>query len=156
MRRLYRAIKALLEDDTGVNGDLAWLLGAVAGDTRIYQTAVQEHVQAANTGIRWVTYNKAADEGDGSDQTSAVRDAEVDFHCWSRESDSAGAEAVHDRLKALLDGKDQDLHNQDDRLLVMKCIYLTYEKQFEPEAKVWHVIATYAVMYADLDELAGQ
>jgi len=154
MRRLYRAIKTLLEADAGANGDLAWLLGAEEGDTRIYQTAVQEHVQAANTGIRWVTYNKAADEGDGSDQTTAIRDAEVDFHAWARESDSAGAEAVHDRLKHLLDGEDQALHDLDANLLVMKCIYLTYTKQFEPETKCWHVIATFSIMYADLDELA--
>lgn len=154
MRRLYRAIKTLLEADVGVEGDLAWLLGAVEGDARIYQTAVQEHVQAANTGIRWVTYNKAADEGDGSDQTTAVRDAEIDFHVWARESDSSGAEAVHDRLKEVLDGQHQALHNLDARLLVMMVNYVTYSKQFEADQKLWHIIATFAVMHADLDELA--
>ena len=153
MRRLYRAIKTLLEADAGVDGDLAWLLGAVDGDSRIYQTAVQEHVQAANTGIRWVTFNKAADDGDGSDQTTAVRDAEVDFHIWARESDSAGAEAVHDRLKIVLDGQHQALHDLDARLWVMMLNYVTYTKQFEGEQKLWHIIATFSVMYADQDEL---
>ena len=154
MRRLYRVLKSLLEADAGVDGDLAWLLGAVEGDSRIYQTAVQEHVQAANTGIRWITHNKAADEGDGSDQTTAIRDAEIDFHVWARESDSSGAEAVHDRLKVVLDGQHQALHDLDNQLLVMMVNYVTYTKQFEAEQKLWHVIATFAIMYADLDELA--
>lgn len=154
MRRLYKAIKTLLEADAGVEGDLAWLLGAVPGDSRIFQTAVQAHVQAANVGIRWISYNKAADEGDGSEQTTAIRDAEIDFHCWARESDSAGAEAVHDRLKIVLDGKAQALHDLDANLLVMKIVYLTYAKLFEPETKLWHIIATYSVMYADQDEFA--
>jgi hypothetical protein len=153
MRRLYRTLKSLLEADAGMDGDLAWLLGAVDGDTRIYQTAVQEHVQAANTGIRWVTFNKAADDGDGSDQTTAIREAEIDFHIWARESDSAGVEAVHDRLKVVLDGRHQALHDLDPRLLVMLVNYVSYTKQFEAEQKLWHVTATYAVMYADLDEL---
>lgn len=153
MRRLYRAIQTLLEADAGQNGDLAWLLGAVEGDARIFQTSVQEHVQGANTGIRWISYNKAADAGDGSDQTTAIRDAEIDFHIWARESDSAGAEAVHDRLKVVLDGQHQALHDLDAQLLVMLINYITYTKQFEGEQKLWHIIATFSVMYADLDEL---
>lgn len=154
MHRLYRAIKVRLEADAGASGDLAWLLGAVPGDTRIFQTAVQEHVAAANTSIRWITYNKAADEGDGSDQTTAIRRGEIDFHCWARESDSAGADAVHDRLKVVLDGHAQALHDIDNQLLVMLLNYASYTKQFESEQKLWHVIATYAIMYADQDELA--
>ncbi len=153
MRRLYRTIKSLLEADAGAEGDLAWLLGATEGDSRIYQTAVQEHVQAANTGIRWVTFNKATDDGDGSDQTTAIRNAEIDFHIWVRESDSAGAEAVHDQLKIVLDGQHQALHDLDSQLLVMLLNYVTYTKQFEGEQKLWHIIATFAVMYADQDEL---
>lgn len=153
MRRLYRTLKSLLEADAGVDNDLAWLLGAVEGDSRIYQTAVQEHVQAANTGIRWVTFNKVADGDDGSDQTTAIRNAEIDFHVWARESDSSGAEVVHDRLKVVLDGRHQALHDLDTRLLVMLINYVTYTKQFEAEQKLWHIIATFAVMYADLDEL---
>lgn len=153
MRRLYRAIQTLLEADAGQDGDLGWLLGAVEGDTRVYQTAVQEHVQAANTGIRWVTYNKAADVGDGAEQTTAIREGEIDFHCWGRDSDSGGVDAVHDRLKVVLDGKAQALHDLDENLLVMACYYASYHKQFEPETKCWHVIATYVVMYADATEI---
>ena len=149
MRRLYKAIQTVLEADAGADGDLAWLLGAEPGDPRIYQTAVQEHVQAANSGIRWVTYNKVVDEGDGSDQSTQVREAEVDFHCWGRESDSGGADAVHDRLKTVLDGADGALAAVDATLLVMWCNYLTYQKQFESESKLWHVIATFSVMYAE-------
>jgi len=150
MRRLYQAIQKVLEADTGVNGDLAWLLGAVPGDPRIYQSAVQEHVQAANSGIRWVTYNKAADASDGSDQTTNIRVAEVDFHCWARESDSGGVDAVHDRLKLLLDGKDDTIKGTDANLLVMWCNYLSYTKQFEPDAKLWHVTATFSILYAEI------
>ncbi len=150
MRRLYKAIQKVLEVDTGVSGDLAWLLGAVAGDPRIYQTAVQEHVQAANSGIRWVTYNKAADEGDGTEQDTDVRLAEIDFHCWARESDSGGADAIHDRLRFLLDGKDDVIKGTDASLLVMWCNYLSYTKQFEPETKLWHVTATFSLCYAEI------
>jgi len=153
MRRLYRAIETLLRADYGTEGDLGWLLGRTDEDARIYQTAVQEHVQAANTGIRWVTYNKVADVGDGADQTTAIRDSVIDFHCWARESDSSGADAVHDRLKVLLDGKAQKLHDLDEKLLVMKCFYHSYLKQFEPDTKLWHVIASYEVMHADVEEV---
>lgn len=153
MRRLYRALETLLRADAGQQGDLAWLLGAVEGDARIFQTAVQEHVQAENTGIRWVTFNKAADVGDGAEQTTAVREGEIDFHCWARESDSSGADAVHDRLKVVLDGQAQALHDLDENLLVMTFYYHSYLKQFEPDTRLWHVIATYAVIHADADEV---
>jgi len=139
--------------DVGSNGDLGWLLGAVKGDSRIYQTAVQEHVQAENTGIRWVTFNKAADTGDGAEQTTAIRIGAIDFHCWARESDSNGVDAVHDRLKVVLDGQAQALHDLDENLLVMTFYYHSYLKQFEPDTRLWHVIATYAVIHADADEV---
>lgn len=136
MLPLYRSVYTILSAD----GTLQGLLDGDAGDTRIYQTYVQFHSEAAIRGKPWVTFNKLSDTPDGTQQTQAIREIRLEIHVFGRDVSSDRVDEINDRVLNLLDGA--DLATVD--LMAWFCLQEgPATRGYEVDQKAWHGVTVY-------------
>ncbi len=143
---LYKSLHAILSGDT----TLANLIGADAADPHIYQTYIQFHSEAALRNKFWITYNKASDVADDTQQTQMIRVVRIDIHIWGRDTNSDTVDEAEDRVRALLDGA--NIGTSD--MLAWYCIQQgESQRGYEVDQKACHSISTYEAKVADNSRL---
>ncbi len=136
MLPLYRSVLAILTADATLRG----LLGGDLADTRIYQTFVQFHSEAALRGKYWVCYNKLSDVADDTQQTQAIREVRLELHVFGRDVSSDRVDEIDDQMRGLLDGADL----ATDDLLAWFCLQEgPSTRTYEVDQKIWHSVSVY-------------
>lgn len=142
MLPLYMSVAAILNADETLRG----LLGGDAAESRIYQTYVQFHSEAAVRNQFWVTFNKLSDVADDTQQTQARRDVRLEIHTFGRDVDSNMVDAIDDRVRVLLD----DANLSTDKLMAWFCLQEgPSTRTYEVDQKVWHAVSIYLCKVAD-------
>lgn len=140
---LYNAVAAILTADDTLRG----LLEGDTDDTHIYQSFVQFHSEAALANKYWVTFNKASDVADNTDQTQAIREVRLEIHVYGRDTDSDRLDQIEDRIRNLLDGSDL----ATDAMLAWFCLQEgPSTRGYEVDQKIWHSISVYHCKVGDL------
>ncbi len=136
MLPLYRSVYDILTADATLRG----LLGGNDADTRIYQTFVQFHSEAALRGKYWVCYNKLSDVADDTQQTQAIREVRLELHVFGRDVSSDRVDEIDDQMRGLLDGADL----ATDDLLAWFCLQEgPSTRTYEVDQKIWHSVSVY-------------
>lgn len=140
---LYNSVFAILDADDTLRG----LLEGDTDDPHIYQSYVQFHSEAALANKYWVTFNKASDVADDTDQTQAIREIRLEIHVYGRDTDSDRLDQIEDRIRNLLDGT--DLATGD--MLAWFCLQEgPSTRGYEVDQKIWHSISVYHCKVGDL------
>lgn len=140
---LYTAVAAILTADETLRA----LLGGETGDPHIYQSFVQFHSEAALANQYWVTFNKASDVSDGSEQTQAIREVRLEIHVYGRDTNSDRIDQIEDRVRNLLDGADL----ATSAMLAWFCLQEgPSTRGYEVDQKIWHAISVYHCKVGDL------
>ncbi len=143
MRVLYNAVFAILNADDPLRG----LLEADVDDPHIYQSYVQFHSEAGLANKYWVTFNKASDVADGTDQTQAIREVRLEIHVYGRDTDSDRLDTIEDRVRNLLDGADL----ATIEMLAWFCLQEgPSTRGYEVDQKIWHSISVYHCKVGDV------
>ncbi len=140
---LYKSLHAILTGDVTLTN----LIGGNVGDPHVYQTYVQFHSEAALRNKFWITYNKASDLADNTQQTQMVRVIRVEIHIYGRDTNSDTIDEAEDRIRVLLDG--QNIATAD--MLAWYCIQQgESQRVYEVDQKIWHSISVYEAKVGDV------
>lgn len=140
---LYKAVAAILTADATLR---AMLEGEI-DDPHIYQSFVQFHSEAGLANKYWVTFNKASDVSDGSEQTQAIREIRLEIHVYGRDTNSDRLDQIEDRVRNLLDAVDL----ATSKMLAWFCLQEgPSTRGYEVDQKIWHSISVYHCKVGDL------
>lgn len=141
---LYKSVAAILTADDTLRG----LLEANdLDDPHIYQSFVQYHSEAGLANKYWVTFNKASDVSDGSEQTQAIREIRLEIHVYGRDAGSDRLDQIEDRIRNLLDGTDL----ATSAMLAWFCLQEGMSvRGYEVDQKIWHSISVYHCKVGDV------
>jgi len=148
MQELYESVKAKLDADATLRLLLHTLSDPML--TRVFKTSVQDHNQAEQEDVRWLTFNAVSEVEEPCEQIADVKIIDFIVHCWSREDTEEVVEDIIERVRKVL-------HNANlatVELLAWYCHWqATQQPVFDNETLTWHAISRYRCMVCRVADL---
>ena len=141
MQELYESVKAKLDADA----TLRTLLHTVSDPmlSRVFKTSVQDHTQAAQDDVRWITFNVMGDVSEPCEQIADVKIVDFNIHVWARENTEEVVEDIIEIVRGIL----HDANLATAELLAWYCHWqATQQPAFDDQTLTWHAISRYRCM----------